>query len=124
MSKKQLLDGFYNDYLAPVVKMHEQTKTEYSQSKPSKKFASGIVKTKYGYCYYHASTNKYTNIESYLKWKNISVESLQEKDVKFLKSLPKKLEDGTELHIGQYGLYVKNKNKNCKLDKSVWESYI
>jgi DNA topoisomerase-1 len=122
MSKKQLLDGFYNDYLAPVVKMNEHT--TIVSSKPAKTFASGIVKTKYGYCYYHASTKKYTNIESYLKWKNIAVEGLQEKDIKFLKSLPKKLEDGTELHIGQYGLYIKNKNKNCKLDKSKWESYI
>jgi DNA topoisomerase-1 len=122
MSKKQLLDGFYNNYLAPVVKMNEHTKRV--SSKPAKTFASGIVKTKYGYCYYHASTKKYTNIESYLKWKNITVEGLQEKDIKFLKSLPKKLEDGTELHIGQYGLYIKNKNKNCKLDQSKWESYV
>jgi topoisomerase IA-like protein len=59
-----------------------------------------------------------------LKWKNITTEQLQDKDIKFLKSIPKKLEDGTELHLGPYGLYIKDKNKNCKLDKSKWNDFI
>ena len=129
MSKKQLLDGFYNDYLLPVITVHNQNNqnkdtTNVNTSEKPKTYSSGIIKTKYGYCYYHASTKKYTNIESYLKWKNISAEQLQEKDIKFLKSLPKKLENGTELHIGPYGLYIKDKNKNCKLDQSKWDSYV
>ena len=85
---------------------------------------TGIIKTKYGYCYYHADTKKYTNIESYLKWKKLTVEKLCDKDIIFIKSLPKKLKDGTELHIGPYGLYIKDKNKNMKLDKDKWESFI
>jgi DNA topoisomerase-1 len=133
MSKKQLLDGFYNDYLLPVASVYNQKSSLTDTSEKSKTlttsntpktYSSGIIKTKYGYCYYHASTKKYTNIESYLKWKNITAEQLQERDIKFLKSLPKKLEDETELHIGPYGLYIKSKNKNCKLDQSKWDSYI
>lgn len=125
-SKKQLLDDFWNNYLLPVIKSQESIlqPSNKSQSVAPIKKTSGIIKTQYGYCYYHASSNKYTNIESYLKWKEISVEGLKEKDIKFLKSLPKKLEDDKYLHIGQYGLYVKDKNKNCKLDKSKWDEYI
>jgi len=121
ITKEQLLTDFYRDFIVPVM---PSSNTQTLQQQQSKKMESGIIKTKYGYCYYHASAKRYTNIESYLKWKNITVEQLQEKDIKFLRSLPKKLSDGTELHIGPYGLYIKNKNKNCKLDQSKWESFL
>ena len=120
MSKKDLLDNFYNNYIQPVVSHYQPSPT----SKTTDTKQSGIIQTRYGYCYYHASSKRYTNIESYLKWKNIQAEELQDKDIRFLKSLPKKLADGTELHIGPYGLYIKDKNKNCKLDKNKWAEFI
>ena len=122
MTKHELLDNFYKNYIQPVIVANAQHTSDNTKTVKSK--SSGIIHTKYGYCYYHASSNKYTNIESYLKWKNITTEQLQDKDIKFLKSIPKKLEDGTELHLGPYGLYIKDKNKNCKLDKSKWNDFI
>lgn len=119
MTKKYVLDEFYNNYLVPVLPLvTESTKKERKEPE------SGIIKSKYGYCYYNAETKKYTNVESYLKWKNITVKNLTQRDIDFIKSLPKKLDDGKELHIGQYGLYIKDKNKNVKLDKNLWESFI
>ena len=117
VTKKSILDDFYNDYLIPVV---PQTVTIKSQ--PNK--TSGIIKTKYGYCYYHAIANKYLNIESYLNWKQKSAEDLTLQEINFLKTLPKILEDKTELHLGPYGFYIKDKNKNIRLDKSKWDSFI
>lgn len=119
ITKNYVLDEFYNNYLVPVLSLLTEN-TKKQRNGPE----SGIIKSKYGYCYYNAETKKYTNIESYLKWKNITVKKLTNKDVDFIKSLPKILEDGTELHIGQYGLYIKDKNKNVKLDKNLWESFI
>ena len=88
ITKEQLLTDFYRDFIVPVM---PSSNTQTLQQQQSKKMESGIIKTKYGYCYYHASAKRYTNIESYLKWKNITVEQLQEKDIKFLRSLPTKL---------------------------------
>jgi len=82
------------------------------------------MKTKYGCCYYNALTKKFTNVEPYLKWKNITMTQLTEIDIQFLSSLPKKLDDGKFLHIGRYGLYLKDQNKNIKLEKNKWGSYI
>lgn len=119
-TKQAVLTDFYQNHLVPVI---PTLPTSSSLSTQLNKKESGIISTKYGYCYYHSKTNKYTNIESYLKWRNISATDLTDKDIKFLKSLPKKLDDGTYLHIGPYGLYIKDKNKNVKLDKSKWSQY-
>ena len=85
-----------------------------------------FIKSKYGYCYYHEKDNRYLNIESYLTWKNKNVNDLNDNEIKFLKSLPKKIDDNHELHLGKYGLYLKNiiNNNNIKLDKKKWDSYI
>lgn len=128
VTKQTVLTDFYQNHLLPVITASTastaSTSLNSTSSAPTKPKQSGIVNTKYGYCYYHQKTNKYTNIESYLKWRKINADSLKEKDIKFLRSLPKRLEDGTHLHIGPYGLYIKDKNKNVKLDKSKWLQYL
>ena len=113
-TKKDVLTKFYEDHIQP----------NSVETKPISVKKSGILKTKYGYCYYNETTNKYTNIESYLKWKKKSVDELQENELKFLKSLPKKLDDNTYLHLGPYGLYKKEHNKNVKIEKKEWDSLI
>jgi DNA topoisomerase-1 len=123
LTKIVVLDNFWNNHLKLIVENNQSLQSD-NNNQSQKSRHSGIIQSKYGYCYYHAKDNKYTNIESYLKWKNISVDNLQERDIQFLKSLPKKLPDNTILHLGPYGLYIKDKNKNVKLDKSKWESYI
>lgn len=123
MKKNDVLDNFYKNYLIPIIQENKILSNNQQQSTIITK-KSGIINTKYGYCYYHDKDNRYTNIESYLKWKNIKADELQKEDIQFLKSLPKKLENGTVLHIGPYGLYIKDKNKNVKLDKNIWHTFI
>lgn len=125
VTKIDVLADFYNNHLNPVILEHQPKGLDrQTVNTPSVK-TSGIIKTKYGYCYYCAKRNKYTNIESYLKWRKLSADQMTEEDIKFVKSLPKKLDDGNTLHLGPYGLYLKDKNnKNLKLDKSKWNSFI
>lgn len=118
-TKESVLGDFYNKYMIPVI-----PNTSYRSDTAKKEMKTGITNTKYGYCYYNADTKKYTNIESYLKWKNKNVNELTNDEIKFIASLPKLLDDGNVLHIGPYGLYLKNNNKNIRLDKSKWESFI
>ena len=118
LTKKKTLDEFYNK-IKPIIDNYN-IKLSINNKK------EGIIKSKYGYCYYHAKDNRYLNIESYLTWKNKSANDLDDNEIKFLKSLPKKIDDSHELHLGKYGLYLKNiiNNNNIKLDKKKWETYI
>lgn len=91
-------------------------------------YKTGIISTRYGYCYYNKERNSYTNIESYLKWKKIKAEQLKGNEISFLASLPKKVkynDNDYYLNIGKFGLYLKDlNNKNIKLEKKLWNSYI
>ena len=120
LTKTTTLNEFYNK-IKPIIDKYTNT-TKYNIN--NKK--NGIIKSKYGYCYYHEKDNRYLNIESYLTWKNKNVNDLNDIEIKFLKSLPKKIDDNHELHLGKYGLYLKNiiNNNNIKLDKKIWDSYI
>lgn len=88
---------------------------------------TGILTTRYGVCYYNKETDKYTNIEPYLKWKQITKDALTERDITFISSLPKPvvyLGKKYNLLIGKYGIYLKdNKNNNHKLDKKLWGDF-
>ena len=96
--------------------------------KEVKDYKTGIISTKYGYCYYNKDKNQYTNIESYLKWKKINVNQLNATEISFLASLPKKIKYENRdyyLNIGKYGLYLKDENNiNIKLEKKLWDNYI
>lgn len=93
----------------------------------AKEKKTGILTTRYGVCYYNKETDKYTNIEPYLKWKQITKEALTERDITFISSLPKPvvyLGKKYNLLIGKYGIYLKdNKNNNHKLDKKLWGDF-
>ena len=119
ITKNFVLDEFYKNYLTPVL-------DKYGKPPNNRKIkdSSGVMKTKYGYCYYNSDKKTYTNIEPYLKWKKKTHKELTTKEIDFIKSLPKTLEDGSELHIGRYGLYKKEKGINKRLDKSLWDSFI
>lgn len=118
LTKKITLNEFYNK-IKPII-------DKYTSNTSINNKKDGIIKSKYGYCYYHEKDNRYLNIESYLTWKNKSANDLNDNEIKFLKSLPKKIDDTHELHLGKYGLYLKNiiNNNNIKLDKKKWDSYI
>jgi hypothetical protein len=78
-------------------------------------------------CYYDKDSNKYTNIDSYLRWKKKTVDSITETDLAFFKSLPKKIKLDAKhywIHLGKFGLYLKDDSgANSKLDKKLWSSY-
>jgi DNA topoisomerase-1 len=88
---------------------------------------TGIITTRYGICYYNKELDKYTNIEPYLKWKKKGKDELTDEDIGFISSLPKPIEylgKKYDLHLGKYGIYLKdNKNNNHKLDKKLWGNY-
>jgi DNA topoisomerase-1 len=120
LTKTTTLNEFYNKIRPIIDKYTNITKYNINNKK------DGIIKSKYGYCYYHEKDNRYLNIESYLTWKNKNANDLNDSEITFLKSLPKKIDDKNELHLGKYGLYLKNiiNNNNIKLDKKNWDSYI
>jgi hypothetical protein len=93
----------------------------------AKEKKTGILTTRYGVCYYNKDTDKYTNVEPYLKWKKITKEELTERDITFISSLPKPVEylgKKYNLLLGKYGIYLKdNKNNNHKLDKKLWGDF-
>ena len=97
----------------------QKNKTEYKD---------GFITTRYGPCYYNKSSNSYTNIDSYLKWKKKAFDDLNDADLAFISSLPKAvIHSGKpfKLHMGRYGLYLKDdKCVNHKLEKKLWSSFI
>ena len=99
-----------------------------SGSNCSKEKKTGILTTRFGTCYYNKELDKYTNIEPYLTWKKLTKDELTDKDIKFISSLPKPIEylgKKYDLHLGKYGIYLKDKkNNNHKLDKKLWDSYL
>lgn len=123
-TKELILNNLYSKIL---VSLENVPKQMIDNRKPVE-YKTGIVKTKYGYCYYNKDDNKYTNIEAYLKWKKISVEDLRENDLCFIKSLPKKVDINGSiryLNIGKYGLYLKDETgNNLKLEKKLWNSFV
>ena len=118
ITKENILQQFYNKIL-PII----DSNTNNNSFNNTKK--TGIIKSKYGYCYYHEKDNRYVNIEPYLTWKKKTVDDLETKEIEFLSSLPKQVENNNYLHIGKYGLYLKDSNgNNIKLDKKKWNDYI
>jgi len=118
ITKENILQQFYNKIL-PII----DTNTNNNSFNNTKK--TGIIKSKYGYCYYHEKDNRYVNIEPYLTWKKKTVDDLETKEIEFLSSLPKQIENNNYLHIGKYGLYLKDSSgNNIKLDKKKWNDYI
>ena len=123
-----------NEKIINTINISTKDNKTFNIEKPSNTYTkgqtsqSGIINTKFGYCYYNAETKKYTNIESYLSWKKIKADKLEKKEIDFIASLPKKIIiDNKTLYIylGKYGLYLKDEsNNNIKFDKKYWNDYI
>jgi len=128
MTKNVLLDELYSKIKNSIdtTNVSGVTQATFNNSSNKEK-KSGVITTRYGICYYNKNTDKYTNIEPYLKWKQLKMEELTDKDIKFISSLPKPIEHlgkKYNLHLGKYGIYLKdNKNNNHKLDKKLWDAY-
>ena len=122
--KKKILDDIYSK----ISKSLKDIQLTPCVSKSKIEYKDGFITTRYGHCYYNKSSNTYTNIESYLKWKNKNFDELNERDLTFISSLPKDvnhLGKPFKLHLGRYGLYLKDDNNiNHKIEKKLWSSFM
>ena len=123
-NKKNILDDIYSK----ISKSLKDIQLTPCVSKSKIEYKDGFITTRYGHCYYNKSSNTYTNIESYLKWKNKKFDDLNEGDLAFISSLPKDvnhLGKPFKLHLGRYGLYLKDDNNiNHKIEKKLWGSFM
>lgn len=82
-----------------------------------------VVQTRYGPALFHTQQERFVSMMPYLRWRNKTMEELTERDVQFLFRLPMKFEEGNrEIHLGRYGLYVKENQVNIVLPKELWDS--
>lgn len=128
---KNILNTFYKRF-------HDSVETEkqkkfapaepkaHQPPKSLKNFAkldTSVVQTRYGLALFHAPTSKFISLGPFIEWRNIVVKDLTTKDVRFLQALPITRPDGSQVAIGRYGLYIKDKSgKNQKLPKSQWDA--
>ena len=73
-----------------------------------------VIKTKYGKCILTID-GKYIGIDGFLN--QFKKTNLNDKEIDFLISLPKKIENENYLYNGRYGLYIKKNNENISLSK-------
>lgn len=138
--KKDLLDLFYTNFHKFVVdaieeqKKNKPTKEEKQARKDAapkspqnvlKEFArvkANVVQTRFGPAIFALEDQRFVSLTPFLRWKEKTLEDLTEKDVKFLLSMPLKFEGTTrEVHLGRYGLYVKDGDQNIRLPKELWD---
>jgi hypothetical protein len=141
-TKKQVLDDFYKVFGSSVAKQVEVAnahKSENGKSRDPKQKAelkpasskilmefpeinASIINTKFGPSLLH--NNKFHSIMPLLEWLNKPIDKFDLKNAKFILSLPKTLPGSNtmQLALGRYGLYVKDGNKNLRLDKDLWKS--
>lgn len=131
-NKKHILDDIYSKISKSLQSLPSASVASVASGPGGQKnkaeYKDGFITTRYGPCYYNKSSNSYTNIDSYLKWKKKTFEDLNDADLAFISSLPKSvIHSGKpfKLHIGRYGLYLKDDNNvNHKLEKKLWSSYV
>ena len=128
-NKKNILDDIYSKISKSLQSLPPAPDTaEAGGQKNKTEYKDGFITTRYGPCYYNKSSNSYTNIDSYLKWKKKAFDDLNDTDLAFISSLPKAVihyGKPFKLHMGRYGLYLKDDNNvNHKLEKKLWSSYV
>lgn len=81
-----------------------------------------IVKTRFGNTLFNTIDKKFIGLLPFLEWKNKTEKELNDTDIRFILSLPLKYEStNREIHMGRYGLYIKDNNQNIRLDKNKWD---
>ena len=127
ITKEDILNDLFTKIKLSIADIPDVGSGSNGNRDVAKEKKTGILTTRYGVCYYNKDTDKYTNVEPYLKWKKITKEELTERDITFISSLPKPVEyigKKYNLLLGKYGIYLKdNKNNNHKLDKKLWGDF-
>ena len=126
-NKKNILDDIYSK-ISKSLQALPASSSGTCGKKSKTEYKDGFITTRYGPCYYNKCRDSYTNIDSYLKWKKKTFDELNDVDLAFIASLPKDvihLGKPFKLHMGRYGLYLKDdKCANHKLEKKLWSSFI
>jgi hypothetical protein len=138
-SKLQVLHDFYNIFGksvndAQTTQQSNPVNTTKKVSRldtPLKDFPElncSIVNTKYGNALYNKNTKQFHSIVPFLEWRNIQIDQLNEKDIKFILDLPLKINTTNHsdvkncyIELGRYGLYLKIDGKNVKLHPELME---
>jgi len=134
-NKLTVLGDFYNKFKQSLPDSSEIKREKASRSVTSAKsktaaaalqeypdISANIISTKYGPAIYHTTQKKFYTLKPYLEWKKIELSDLVLDDIRFLISFPIKINDTTrEVHIGQYGLYIKDGTENIKLPYNLWD---
>lgn len=142
-NKKELLDLFYGHFHKAV----EAAIDEQKRNQPSKEerkarkekaaqepksprnilkefpgVQANVVQTRFGPALFSLPDQRFVSVTPFMRWQNKTIEDLEERDAAFLLSLPLQL-DGTtrEIHLGRYGLYVKDGDKNIRLPRELWD---
>jgi DNA topoisomerase-1 len=86
------------------------------------------VQTRYGPALFIENPRQFISLTPFLEWRKKTIEDLTETDVGFLIQLPLVVETPSgrslEIHLGRYGLYVKEQGVNCKLSPKVWDAVL
>jgi len=134
-TKNGVLSSFYKPFRT-LVDAADQQQVPKKQKKPKEdtrpqnvirdfdRIHVQVVQTRYGPALYDVREKRFASLTPLLSWRNKSIEDLTEKEVKFVMRLPLKFDDTTrEVHIGRYGLYLKDvsTNTNIRLPKEMWD---
>lgn len=122
LEKMKVLTEFYQRFKTSLPEMKAAPSASPKALREFPELSCNIIKTKYGDAIYQTDKKKFHSLKPYLDWRNIDLAQLTENDVQFLISFPIKI-NGTnrEIHIGQYGLYIKDKNENIKMPNYLWD---
>ena len=127
INKIEVLNRFYKPFEIMLKSAGQNKQTTYKQNNIkdfpnipnvdyfNSKYGPALVQTK------SDGTKKYYSVTPFLEWKKLKEDEISDKDAEFIMSLPKVISSDIEIHIGKYGLYIKNNGKNEKLDKKLWD---
>lgn len=122
LEKLKVLGEFYDKFKKNIPEIVNKPMSEAKALQEYPNLEANIVNTKYGPAIYDKKNKKFHSLKPYLDWKKVEMKDLSEDDVRFLISFPIKTA-GTkrEIHIGQYGLYIKDKSENIKMPNYLWD---
>lgn len=127
-NKNNVLNLFYNNFKKSINEAENIPKVKKEKQEAIREFpelSCKIINTKYGEAIYNTTNKKFYSIKPYTEWRSKEIKDLTNDDIRFIISLPKKINDSDyEVNIGQYGLYLKQSGKNIRFDKSLWDKVL
>lgn len=141
LQKQQALQQFYQDFHASIQKQMDVATSskkkdpETDEIKPKMKILTSweklncnLVEARFGPTLYDVKKRKFISVTPYMEWKGKQISDIDEADVKFLMSFPRKVKadmgerNALTVEAGPYGFYIKDGKKNITLPKEQWQS--